>query len=448
MSEPVANAEIEDVLLSIRRLVQGDSADGPAEPRSTGAPDDEPDVGDDLDFSDDATYDETDFGEEDEPGFGGDPELETPDAEVPAAEVPTAAVPREEDPVPVAKAKPSSEPALILTPSLRVGEEAEFSDDAPAHDALDEAPGETEADRWFADAASDSGRLDADDPDEDAPRMPEAAPAEALAAPDTDAPAEDGVTDAADTANATPEVPSFVRAAVENRRRAMEAERPGFSFAAPDTREDTPFAAESAADDDADVDETPVFVRKVPRAGFRFGGDAESGDHLQDVPADSEAALVAPDEDEPDASVDDADVAAQADADSHHAANVVAMPEELPVPDRDVQSPEEAVDDAGTGEPMFRHISAEARLAGLGENMHVPDGQRDDGSLESDHPSPTGENLFIEDGAQIDMAQLTELVSECVHRELQGELGERITRNVRKLVRREIHRALSMRDYD
>jgi len=33
-------------------------------------------------------------------------------------------------------------------------------------------------------------------------------------------------------------------------------------------------------------------------------------------------------------------------------------------------------------------------------------------------------------------------VIEIVRQELQGELGERITRNVRKLVRREIHRAL------
>jgi hypothetical protein len=39
-------------------------------------------------------------------------------------------------------------------------------------------------------------------------------------------------------------------------------------------------------------------------------------------------------------------------------------------------------------------------------------------------------------------------VAEIVRKELQGDLGERITRNVRKLVRREIHRALASRDFD
>ncbi|PCD77872.1 hypothetical protein [Pseudothioclava arenosa] len=39
-------------------------------------------------------------------------------------------------------------------------------------------------------------------------------------------------------------------------------------------------------------------------------------------------------------------------------------------------------------------------------------------------------------------AELRALIAEIVRQELQGTLGERITRNVRKLVRREIHRAL------
>ena len=40
------------------------------------------------------------------------------------------------------------------------------------------------------------------------------------------------------------------------------------------------------------------------------------------------------------------------------------------------------------------------------------------------------------------------MVAEIVRQELQGTLGERITRNVRKLVRREIHRALTSQDFD
>lgn len=45
-----------------------------------------------------------------------------------------------------------------------------------------------------------------------------------------------------------------------------------------------------------------------------------------------------------------------------------------------------------------------------------------------------------------DNAALRQLVAELIREELQGELGERITRNVRKLVRREIKRALASED--
>lgn len=45
----------------------------------------------------------------------------------------------------------------------------------------------------------------------------------------------------------------------------------------------------------------------------------------------------------------------------------------------------------------------------------------------------------------LDEETLRQMVSQIVRSELQGELGERITRNVRKLVRREIQRALADR---
>jgi hypothetical protein len=43
---------------------------------------------------------------------------------------------------------------------------------------------------------------------------------------------------------------------------------------------------------------------------------------------------------------------------------------------------------------------------------------------------------------------LRDIVRETVREELQGALGERITRNVRKLVRREIHRALAAQELE
>lgn len=50
--------------------------------------------------------------------------------------------------------------------------------------------------------------------------------------------------------------------------------------------------------------------------------------------------------------------------------------------------------------------------------------------------------------ALIDEEMLRQLVIEVVRQELQGTLGERITRNVRKLVRREIYRVLSSQEFD
>jgi hypothetical protein len=55
---------------------------------------------------------------------------------------------------------------------------------------------------------------------------------------------------------------------------------------------------------------------------------------------------------------------------------------------------------------------------------------------------------FVEDASMIDEEMLRDMVSEIVRHELQGALGERITRNVRKLVRREIHRVLMSQEFD
>ncbi|MBO9474891.1 hypothetical protein J7413_15185 [Shimia sp. R10_1] len=52
----------------------------------------------------------------------------------------------------------------------------------------------------------------------------------------------------------------------------------------------------------------------------------------------------------------------------------------------------------------------------------------------------------LQEPAEIDEAMLRDMVADIVRQELQGALGERITRNVRKLVRREIHRALAAHD--
>lgn len=55
---------------------------------------------------------------------------------------------------------------------------------------------------------------------------------------------------------------------------------------------------------------------------------------------------------------------------------------------------------------------------------------------------------YLQNEQIIDEAKLRELVVEIVRDELQGALGERITRNVRKLVRREIYRILASEDFN
>lgn len=50
--------------------------------------------------------------------------------------------------------------------------------------------------------------------------------------------------------------------------------------------------------------------------------------------------------------------------------------------------------------------------------------------------------------AAIDIADIRPLISSLIREELQGDLGERITRNVRKLVRQEIQRALTVREVE
>jgi len=52
------------------------------------------------------------------------------------------------------------------------------------------------------------------------------------------------------------------------------------------------------------------------------------------------------------------------------------------------------------------------------------------------------------DGPLFDEEMLRDLVRDIIREELQGALGERITRNVRKLVRAEIARALAVRDFE
>jgi hypothetical protein len=96
-------------------------------------------------------------------------------------------------------------------------------------------------------------------------------------------------------------------------------------------------------------------------------------------------------------------------------------------------------DDSHTpGDPPFRHRGGVSLLD-----------WRDDAAAEASgtDPVPAPE---VQDSALADLDEetLQALVADIVRQELQGALGERITRNVRKLVRREIHRVLMSQDLE
>lgn len=107
----------------------------------------------------------------------------------------------------------------------------------------------------------------------------------------------------------------------------------------------------------------------------------------------------------------------------------------------DVQDADEIVPDST--EPSEAPVAEQSDDAE--DDDHYP-GETDDALLEE-----AGDELddFIQpEGIALDEAVLREMVTDIVRQELQGALGERITRNVRKLVRREIYRVPNSQEFE
>ena len=115
-----------------------------------------------------------------------------------------------------------------------------------------------------------------------------------------------------------------------------------------------------------------------------------------------------------------------------------------------VIEPEEAIDEDPTlldgedeaGEPAATEDVADEDVTVVdlaGDITADPQGDSDDSSREAS---------FAIDDAVLDEDALRELVSDIVRQELEGSLGERITHNVRKLVRRELQRAMAAKELE
>lgn len=106
--------------------------------------------------------------------------------------------------------------------------------------------------------------------------------------------------------------------------------------------------------------------------------------------------------------------------------------DELVLPDAPSMAWEDDIDLDAKGEPLAA----------------VADGDVPDAMPAGEPQAAAAAMSFTADDQVMDEEALRDLVSEIVRAELQGALGERITRNVRKLVRREIHRALTAQDLE
>lgn len=102
-------------------------------------------------------------------------------------------------------------------------------------------------------------------------------------------------------------------------------------------------------------------------------------------------------------------------------------------------------DDAGE---EFAEAAPVPREETYGESQRDDDDQSAMDSETSDEASERALLSETNDALTIDEDTLREMVVDIVREELQGALGERITRNVRRLVRREIHRALASQELD
>ncbi|MGP6087911.1 hypothetical protein [Antarctobacter jejuensis] len=103
------------------------------------------------------------------------------------------------------------------------------------------------------------------------------------------------------------------------------------------------------------------------------------------------------------------------------------------------QADTELPDSELSGAAFLRHGSSPS----IDWEDHLPAAQEP-----AAEPEPPAEREAASLPAEMDEEALQDLVANIVRQELQGVLGERITRNVRKLVRREIHRVLMSKEFD
>ncbi|WP_372885386.1 hypothetical protein [Shimia sp.] len=117
--------------------------------------------------------------------------------------------------------------------------------------------------------------------------------------------------------------------------------------------------------------------------------------------------------------------------------------DESAAPAPEAAATQKAAAEAGEGPDR---MAPEAVFSGVRDQVEAEVFRAFDAAVTQSVSSVASGDDTAESDLLLDETMLRELVSDIVRQELQGTLGERITRNVRKLVRREIHRALAAHD--
>ena len=187
------------------------------------------------------------------------------------------------------------------------------------------------------------------------------------------------------------------------------------------------------APDQDELQDAPVEV-ETAEAGDTLGPESDADEALSTRAADFETAIAEQDDQwEPDGESGDENTA--------QPLTVLAWQDHAP----------DEIDETGH--------TARAGVADENEGLEPFDHEAD---METYQPDPESaprarldDNAFLGENdplgpneAEMDEDALRDLVAEIVREELQGNLGERITRNVRKLVRREIQRALAAQELE
>ncbi|MCO6383000.1 hypothetical protein [Oceanicola sp. 502str15] len=352
--------------------------------------------------------------------------------------------------------------ALVLTPSLRVGEapevpaedlaedEPEIAGDEPAREAEDapQPDEETALDASWEEVAG------AEKPEASAPAVEERTP-EALEArvAGLEAAFDEGESFEPDGSEVTDLAEDFEweedaddDTVIDLSTADVPAGRLHFTRIEPEETAEEPAEAIEAADEAAPVEESAA-----PQADDEpVLADAEWDGSADDLPEEAEAEEEWP-EPEEDWSAPDLPRPDEAESEAEE------MPESAPplmfrrnrAALRAVEDVPEA-DDALEGY-VIGTASRSDEIAAEGEDdpwddetpadeadSALMDADFDEAALSAAVNDPRGPTL-------LDEARLADLVAEVVRDELRGRMGERITQNVRKLVRREIARALETR---